>query len=119
MKHGTVEAHINCPMARYSTYLRISITQKNLFETSSIAGIGFRLVISGGLVPTMGLVRPQSPHADPLAFGFLDPSLVLRGCHVVASYTDGMMLSSLLDMRSADRSRDDHKDWAVFYVKPM
>ena len=35
-------------------------------------------------LPKIGYV----PESDPLAFGFLDPSLVLWGCHLVPAFND-------------------------------
>ena len=63
-------------------------------------------------LPKVGFV----PHTDPLAFGFLDPSLVLRGCHLVPAFADGKTLDLLPVMHSAARSPDEHKDWVAFYV---
>jgi hypothetical protein len=36
-------------------------------------------------LPKIGFV----PNTDDMAFGFLDPSLVIRGCHLVPSFADG------------------------------
>lgn len=36
-------------------------------------------------LPKVGFV----PDNDPLAFGFLDPSLMLRGCHLIPAFNDG------------------------------
>ena len=63
-------------------------------------------------LPKVGFV----PHMDPLAFRFLDPSLVLQGCHLVPAFADGKTLDLLLVMHSATRSPDEHEDWVAFYV---
>ena len=63
-------------------------------------------------LPKVGFVE----YTDPLAFGFLDPSLVVRGCHLVPAFADGKT-SSLLPLNpTAARSPDEHEDWVSFYV---
>lgn len=55
------------------------------------------------------------PEADPDAFGFLDPALVVRGCHIVPAFefgrTRGLLLHSLMARRE-----DETDDWQSFYV---
>ena len=36
-------------------------------------------------LPKVGFV----PELDNLAFGFLDPSLVIHGCHLIPAFADG------------------------------
>ena len=63
-------------------------------------------------LPKVGFVE----YTDPLAFGFLDPSLVVRGCHLVPAFADGKT-SSLLPLNpTAACSPDKHEDWVSFYV---
>ena len=63
-------------------------------------------------LPKVGFV----PHTDPLAFGFLDPSLVLQGCHLVPAFADGRTADLLPVMCSAVRLPDEHDDWVAFYI---
>lgn len=63
-------------------------------------------------LPKVGFV----PSTDPLAFGFLDPSLVLRGCHLVPAFADGRTSDLLPVVHSAARSPNEHNDWVAFYV---
>jgi hypothetical protein len=35
------------------------------------------------------------PNTDDFAFGFLDPSRVLRGCHLIPSFSDGKITEQL------------------------
>jgi hypothetical protein len=63
-------------------------------------------------LPKIGYV----PESDPLAFGFLDPSLVLRGCHLVPAFNDGRTLDLLNTPLTIARSLDEVDDWAAFYV---
>ena len=63
-------------------------------------------------LPKVGFVE----HRDPLAFGFLDPSLVVRGCHLVPAFADGKTLSLLPFRLMAAHSPDEHEDWVAFYV---
>jgi hypothetical protein len=64
-------------------------------------------------LPKIGFV----PDTDTSAFGFLDPSLVLRGCHLVPAFADGQT-SELLRTNSltAARQPGETQDWARYYV---
>ncbi|KAF8150474.1 hypothetical protein K438DRAFT_1988433 [Mycena galopus ATCC 62051] len=64
-------------------------------------------------LPKVGFV----PEDDPNAFGFLDPALVLRGCHLVPAFANGRT-SELLKTVSptAARPLGESDDWANFYV---
>ena len=56
------------------------------------------------------------PHTDSLMFGFLDPSLVLWGCHCIPAFTDWKTSDLLPVMHSAARSPNEHEDWVAFYI---
>ena len=73
---------------------------------------GHRFGFKEAQLPKVGFV----PHTDPLAFRFLDPSLVLRGCHLVPTFANGKTLDLLPVMHSAARSPDEHGDWVALYV---
>ena len=64
-------------------------------------------------LPKIGFV----PDTDNCAFGFLDPSLVIRGCHLVPSFADGRT-SELLQTSTitAARHPDETDDWVNYYV---
>lgn len=64
-------------------------------------------------LPKIGFV----PDTDDSAFGFLDPSLVLRGCHLVPAFAAGRT-SDLLQTASLTAARlpDETDDWANYYV---
>lgn len=64
-------------------------------------------------LPKLGFV----PEADELAFGFLDPSLVIRGCHLIPAFNDGQT-SSLLSTQAPTEARknDQTQDWVNYYV---
>ncbi|KAH7904490.1 hypothetical protein BJ138DRAFT_1019091 [Hygrophoropsis aurantiaca] len=53
------------------------------------------------------------PMADDDAFGFLDPSDVLRGCHLIPAFALGKMHT---DGISLSRCVDDSRDWRHYYV---
>ena len=62
-------------------------------------------------LPKIGFVPDDS------AFGFLDPSLVLRGCHLVPCYADGrtsLLLSTV--STTAARLPGETDDWTTYYV---
>jgi len=63
-------------------------------------------------LPKIGFV----PENDPLAFGFLDPSLVLWGYHLVPAFNDGRTLNLLNMSLTIACPPDEVDDWAVFYV---
>ncbi|KAF5368140.1 hypothetical protein D9615_010190 [Tricholomella constricta] len=60
-------------------------------------------------LPKLGFV----PDTDPYAFGFLDPSLVIRGAHIIPTFAGGKT-SELLVQRSMTLGLSE--DWANFYV---
>ena len=62
-------------------------------------------------LPKIGFVPDDS------AFGFLDPSLVLRGCHLVPCYADGRtsLLLPTVSMTAA-RHPGETDDWTNYYV---
>jgi hypothetical protein len=64
-------------------------------------------------LPLIGFI----PDTDDSAFGFLDPSLVLRGCHLVPAFAYGRT-TTLLNTQSltAARHPDESDDWAKYYV---
>lgn len=66
-------------------------------------------------LPKIGFV----PDSDEYAFGFLDPSLVLRGCHLLPSFADGRT-TELLNIEEGcptdARPSGEVNDWANFYV---
>lgn len=64
-------------------------------------------------LPKIGFV----PEEDPSAFGFLDPSLVLRGCHLVPAFAAGRTQELLKTVSpTAARPLGEIDDWANYYV---
>lgn len=63
-------------------------------------------------LPKVGFI----PDTDEFAFGFLDPSLVLRGCHLIPAYVDGRTSHLLTVQNSAGRPPGEIDDWESFYV---
>ncbi|KAJ7131818.1 hypothetical protein C8R43DRAFT_1133491 [Mycena crocata] len=76
---------------------------------------GYRSGFKAARLPKIGFV----PDSDEYAFGFLDPSLVLRGCHIVPAFAAGRT-SSLLSLApgqtSSARPVGEDDDWENFYV---
>ncbi|KAJ7721601.1 hypothetical protein B0H16DRAFT_1473776 [Mycena metata] len=60
------------------------------------------------------------PDTDEYAFGFFDPSLILRGCHIVPAFAGGRtreLLSLPRGVITAGRPESDNDDdWENFYV---
>ncbi|KAF9551238.1 hypothetical protein CPC08DRAFT_768761 [Agrocybe pediades] len=57
------------------------------------------------------------PDSHPDAFGFLDPALVIRGCHLMPVFTEGRT-TELLRTEGATECRPNGEldDWSSFYV---
>lgn len=80
-----------------------------------------------GVVPDHSFGRRQAclpkvgfiPDSDEYAFGFLDPSLVLRGCHLLPAFADGKT-TELLTMSTCSvteaRTSGEKDDWVNYYV---
>ncbi|CAL1714261.1 unnamed protein product [Somion occarium] len=74
---------------------------------------GYRSGFKFSRLPKIGFV----PDDDPFAFGFLDPSYVLRGCHLMPAFNEGkttQLLHSNGD--SIARKAGVSEDWLNFYV---
>ena len=64
-------------------------------------------------LPKIGFV----PDTDGSAFGFLDPSHVLRGCHLVPAFSQGRTPELLRTTSlTAARHPDEVDDWTNYYV---
>jgi hypothetical protein len=73
---------------------------------------GYRYGRRSARLPKIGFV----PATDDLAFGFLDPSLVIRGCHLIPAFFDGRTSELLRSGPSAARPAGEIDDWAAYYV---
>lgn len=74
---------------------------------------GYRYGSRVARLPKIGFV----PMADEMAFGFLDPSLIVRGCHLIQAFADGRT-AELLPVHSVARKPDEphEDDWESYYV---
>lgn len=54
--------------------------------------------------------------SDPDAFGFLDPSQVIRGAHLIPAFASERGISSLRHGKSLARPRGELDDWEEYYV---
>ena len=63
-------------------------------------------------LPKIGFI----PDMDPLAFRFLDPSLVICGCHLIPAFNDGCIMELLTASPTAGQPPDETDDWAMFFV---
>lgn len=73
---------------------------------------GYRHGSTVARLPKVGLV----PDSDPAAFGFLDPSLVIRGCHIIPAFCDGRTTDLLRAGPSLGRAPHEVDDWSTHYV---
>jgi len=65
-------------------------------------------------LPKIGFV-PDHPDAGSPAFGFLDRAQVIRGVHLIRSFTKGLT-SNLLGPSSARLEHEGDLDWLCYYV---
>ena len=56
------------------------------------------------------------PEDDPSAFGFLDPTLVIRACHLMPAIADGRTSDLMQRGHSKARGPEETDDWTKFYV---
>ena len=63
-------------------------------------------------LPKVGFV----PDTDDDAFGFLDPSLVMRGCHLILAFSEGRTDTLLRRGESCVRKPGESDDWHTLYV---
>jgi len=73
---------------------------------------GHRYGFKAARLPKIGFIEED----DESAFGFLDPSLVLRGCHLIPAFFDGRTSELLATLHSAARPPGEFDDWVAFYV---
>ena len=57
---------------------------------------------------------PEDRDSPP--FGFLDPSLVICGCHLILVFVDGQTDQLLRRGPSVARLHGEMDDWAGYYV---
>ncbi len=80
-----------------------------------------------GVVPDRSFGRKEArlpkigfiPDTDEYAFGFLDPSIILRGCHLIPSFMDGRTTKLLrvpAGCTTDARPSGESDDWKNFYV---
>jgi hypothetical protein len=63
-------------------------------------------------LPKLGFV----PDSDEFSIGFLDPSLILRGCHLMPAFSDGR-IANFSALRSSPEARTGFfYDWKHYYV---
>jgi hypothetical protein len=73
---------------------------------------GYRHGPNVARLPKIGFISDL----DDAAFGFLDPSLVIRGCHLVPAFAAGRTSHLLTISNSIARPVGETDDWAAFYV---
>ncbi|KAG2055844.1 hypothetical protein BDR06DRAFT_1044714 [Suillus hirtellus] len=71
----------------------------------------YRWSMREGHLPKVGFI-PDSPSA----FGFLDPSVVLRACHLIPSFADGRTDTLLRYGPTVAQPLREVNNWTAFYV---
>ncbi|KIK10901.1 hypothetical protein PISMIDRAFT_19979, partial [Pisolithus microcarpus 441] len=64
-------------------------------------------------LPKVGFV----PEGDYNAFGFLNPSFIIRGCHLIPSFSDGRTTALLQQGASVARHPTNDDDWYGWIIK--
>jgi hypothetical protein len=72
----------------------------------------YRWGLKEARLPKVGFV----PETDDNAFGFLDPSLVICGCHLIPAFSEGRSNALLRHGTSLARFQHETDDWAFFYI---
>ena len=57
-----------------------------------------------------------APDLDDSSYGFLDPSLVIRGCHLIPAFQDGKMTGTMEGTTNEARACGKLDDWTNYYV---
>ena len=73
-----------------------------------------RYGLKAARLPKIGFVPEDDSESMP--FGFLDPSLVIRGCHLIPAFHDGRTTSLLAASQTLGRPVGQTDDWAYYYV---
>ncbi|KII95409.1 hypothetical protein PLICRDRAFT_48393 [Plicaturopsis crispa FD-325 SS-3] len=73
---------------------------------------GYRASMKSARLPKIGFI----PDTEPDAFGFLDPSEVIRGCHLIPGFADGRTTELLKCLGSVARPVGEEDDWSTYYV---
>jgi len=73
---------------------------------------GYRWGLENARLPKIGFISSDSD----VAFGFIDPSLILCACHLIPAFADGCTDSLLRHGPSVARERNTFDDWAAYYV---
>ena len=73
---------------------------------------GYRWGFKYSRLPKVGFV----PSETDAVFGFVDPALVLRSCHLIPVFVDGCTDSLLRHGPSVARQKNVDDNWAAYYV---
>lgn len=73
---------------------------------------GYRWGFKEACLPKVGFI----PATDDNAFGFLEPSFVIRGCHLIPAFSEGRTDTLLKRGESIARQPGETDDWRAFYV---
>ncbi|KAH7877053.1 uncharacterized protein C8R40DRAFT_1168980 [Lentinula edodes] len=68
--------------------------------------------ISTKHMPKLGFIDTSNPES----FGFVDPSNVIRGCHIIPAFSDGKTDQFLVGPSLARREADNGEDYFRYYV---
>lgn len=75
-----------------------NLTESSIFRSHRLPRVGFL------------------PEDDPDAFGFLDPDVVIRGVHLIPSFSEGRTSGLLVGHSIARQASEGNDDWVSFDV---
>ena len=104
--------HISVPHVGPNAWSRSLQTMELLWVCWLGVEPGYNWGLWEAQLPKVGFV----PDNDDLAFGFLDPSLVICGCHLIPCFSDGRTAALLRQGASIARCSGEDDDWCSFYV---
>ncbi|KAG5634064.1 hypothetical protein H0H81_003567 [Sphagnurus paluster] len=73
---------------------------------------GYRSGCQFARLPKVGFV----PDSNPYTFGFLNPSDVIRGAHIIPAFAADKTLELLAAQHTVARALNSTKDWVNFYI---
>ena len=73
---------------------------------------GYHWGLKNARLPKIGFI----PSDSGTAFGFIDPSLALRACHLIPAFSEGCTDSLLRYGPCVARETNTFDDWAAYYV---
>ena len=89
---------VQCKDVLFVRWFGRNLTQSSIFHSRRLPRVGFL------------------PEDDPDTFGFLDPDIVIRGVHLIPSFSEGQTSGLLVGHSIAQQAPEGDDDWVSFDV---